>query len=77
MFYLQDEEEPIEVAMMRSRGEYKTAFSDAFKAQIIELPYEVGTYMRSRPGWVGFDPQRRNGADDDGTSNSILIVLAE
>lgn len=43
VFYLQDEAEPVEVAMMRSRGEFKTGFSDAFKAQIIELPYEVGS----------------------------------
>lgn len=43
VFYLQDEAEPVEVAMMRSRGEFRTGFSDAFKAQIIELPYEVGS----------------------------------
>lgn len=42
MFYMQDEPEAIEVAMMRSRGEFKTATSKTLKAQIIELPYEVG-----------------------------------
>lgn len=41
VFYSQDQAEPMEVAMMRSRGEFRTAFSDAHKAQIIELPYEV------------------------------------
>lgn len=51
MFYLQDEAEPVEVAMMRSRGEFKTGFSDAFKAQIIELPYEVGWLVDGCWGW--------------------------
>ena len=42
VFYLSDEQEPIEVAMMRSRGDFQTGFSEALQAKIIELPYEVG-----------------------------------
>lgn len=46
----------MEVAMMRSRGQFKTGFSDAHKAQIIELPYEVTTANGSFPG--GIHPEK-------------------
>lgn len=45
VFYTQNEPEPVEVTMMRSRGDFKMGFSDALKAQVIELPYEVGVWL--------------------------------
>ena len=53
VFYLQDEPQPMEVAMMRSRGEFRAGHSDEFQSQIVELPYEVCM----RPWGVGARPQ--------------------
>ena len=71
VFYLSDEQEPIEVAMMRSRGDFQTGFSEALQAKIIELPYEVGGRVGG-PVCVS-----ATHAPETLLFNPILIVLAE